>query len=145
MKLQSAVASASGLLMAGAALRGVPTVAVPLVVAAAVLALAGLRFRLAASAAVPAIAGALALGNVTALVALVAGIAGAIYLLSVHAIDLPPDVVPATPSVLGAMLGFGAAALLVSALPGGQAWWPVIAPVTVVLIYVVAVRPLSRR
>jgi hypothetical protein len=142
MRLQPAVAAASGLLMAAAALRGVSAVAVPLVVAAAVLALAGLRFRWAASAAVSAIAGALALGNAAALVAVVAGIAAAVYLLSVHAIDLPPGVVPATPSVLGAMLGFGAAALLASALPSGHAWWPVIAPVTVVLIYVVAVSPL---
>jgi hypothetical protein len=128
--------------MAAAALGGVPTVAVPLVVAAAVLTLAGLRFRWAASVAVLAIAGALALGNAAAPVAVVTGIAAALYLLSVHTIDLPPGVVAVTPSVLGAALGFGAAGLLASTLPGRHAWWPLIAPVTVVLIYLLAVGPL---
>jgi hypothetical protein len=144
MKPRAAIAAACGLLMAAAALLGAPMVAVPLVVAAAFLALAGLRFRWATSAAVPAIAGTLALSNATALAAVAAGIAATVYLLSVHTINQPPGVVPATPSVLGAALGFGAAALLASTLPGGHTWWPVIAPVTVVLIYVLAVRPLNQ-
>jgi len=145
MSPRSAVAAACGPLMAAAALGGVPTVAVPLVVAAAVLALAALRFRWAASAAVLAVAGALAHGNAAAPVAVVIGLAAAVYLLSVHTINLPLGVVPATPSVLGAALGFGTAALLASAVPGGHPWWPVVAPVTVVLIYVLAVRPLRPR
>jgi hypothetical protein len=29
-------------------------------------------------------------------------------------------------------------------VPGGHPWWPVIAPVTVVILYLLAVRPLRR-
>jgi hypothetical protein len=144
MPPQSAIAAASGLFMAAAALPGAPTLALPLVEAAALLALAGLRFRHAATAAVLTIIGALAVSNPTALLAVAAGIAAAVYLLSVHAIDQPPGVVPLTPSALGGALGFGVAALLVAVVPGGHPWWPVIAPVTVVILYLLAVRPLRR-
>ena len=144
MPPQSAIAAASGLFMAAAALPGAPTLALPLVEAAALLALAGLRFRHAASAAVLTIIGALTLSNPTALLAVAAGIAAAVYLLSVHAIGQPPGVVPLTRSALGGTLGFGAAALLVAIVPGGHPWWPVIAPVTVVILYLLAVRPLRR-
>lgn len=121
-----------------------PALVPALALVAAALALAGVWFRRAASAAVLVTAGALALGDAPVPVAVTAGIAAALYLLSVHAIGQPPGVVPVTPSVLGAMLGFGAAALLASALPGGLPWWPVIAPVTVVLVYLLAVGPLRR-
>jgi len=100
MPPQSAIAAASGLFMATAALPGAPTLALPLVEAAALLALAGLRFRHAATAAVLTIIGALTLSNPTALLAVAAGIGAAVYLLSVHAIGQPPGVVPLTPSVL---------------------------------------------
>jgi len=144
MPPQSAIAAAAGLFMATAVLPGAPTLALPLVEAAALLALAGLRFRHAATAAVLAIIGALALSNPTAPLAAAGGIAAAIYLLSVHAIGQPPGVVPVTPAALGGALGFGAAALLAAIVPGRHVWWPVIAPVTVVILYLLTVRPLRR-
>jgi hypothetical protein len=118
---------------------------VALVLAAAALALAGVWYRRAAPVAVLANAAALALGDATVLVTVTAGIAAAVYLLGVHAIDRPPGVVPVPPSALAAMLVFGAAVLLASALPGGLPWWPLIAPVTVLLGYLLAVGPLRRR
>ncbi|MEU9807704.1 hypothetical protein [Mycobacterium sp. NPDC050853] len=145
MNVRAIVAAALGLLMVTAAVGGITKYAVPVSVCATVLVLAGLRFRIAAILAVLSAIGALALGNTPAVLATLSGLAAATYLLTAYPLHLPSAVIAVRNEVIIPALLFACAALLATALPvQGQSWLPFIVPVTVVLIYVVAVWPFTR-
>jgi hypothetical protein len=145
MNVHAMVASALGLLMVTASVGGITKYAVPVAVCATVLVLAGLRFRIAAMLAVLAVIGVLALGNTPAVLATLSGLAAATYLLTAYPLHLPSDVVAVRYEVIIPALLFACAALLATALPvQGKSWLSFIVPVSVVLIYVVAVWPLTR-
>lgn len=128
--------------MVATALIGAPALALVAGVVAMVLALVGLRRRRVATVAVAATIVPLALGNPSAVAAVIAGFAAAMYLITVHAIGAPAGVAIVDPSVIGGAAMFALLALIATAFPSDLAWLPLLAPVTVALLYVAVLRPL---
>ncbi|MGH3726774.1 MAG: hypothetical protein ACRDUS_21915 [Mycobacterium sp.] len=144
MKVRAILAATLGLLMVAAAVEGLPKYALPLSVCAAVLVLVGLRIRAAATFAVLSIIGVLALGNDSAVLAMVSGLAAVTYLLTTYPLHWTSAVVAVRYEVVIPAMLFASAALLATAVPVQRpSWLPLIVPVAVVLIYVVAVWPVS--
>ena len=127
------VSAAFGLLMAVAAgvdARGVALAAAAL---AGVAVLAGLRLRVAATAAVLAAGGAIALAEPPPLLAAVCGVAAAAYLVLRHTTMTGPTV--------AGLVGFAVAGVVATTAPAGWSWLPLLAPVAVVLIFLVLIGP----
>ncbi|MCB0941386.1 MAG: hypothetical protein KDB72_14255 [Mycobacterium sp.] len=127
------VSAAFGLLMATAA--GVDARGPGLVAAvfAGVAVLAGLRLRVAATAAVLAAAGAIALAEPLPLFAAVSGVAAAAYLVLRHTTMTGPTV--------AGLVGFAVAGVGATTVPAGWSWLPLVAPVAVVLIFLALIGP----
>ena len=136
-----ALSFAFGLLMVAAgALRGDQSA----LVASAVGVLAvvvGIRFGAAATLAVAATVVALALSDPSPVLAAVAGLAAACYLVLRHA---SRGEAMTLPTVLGAV-GLSAVAGLGAAMPMTLPWVPLVAPLAVLLIYVTVAAPLISR
>ncbi|MCV7134225.1 hypothetical protein H7J06_14640 [Mycobacterium hodleri] len=105
--------------------------------AVAVVALVvGLLIRLAATLAVVAVAGALALSEPSPVVAAIAGLAASAYLVVRHAEGTGAAWVLTAPTVLGA-LGLTAVTVLGATVPFALPWVPLVAPLAVVAAYVI--------
>lgn len=114
-------------------------------VCAALVVLAGLRFRVFVTPAVLFVIGVLALGDASPVLAMVSGLAAVAYLLAAYPLRWPPEVDTVRSEVIVPALVFGCAALLATAVPVGQSpWLPMAVPVAVVLIYVLVLRPLTQ-
>ncbi|TDZ81745.1 hypothetical protein DE4587_01621 [Mycobacteroides salmoniphilum] len=83
------------------------------------------------------IIGVLARSETSPMVAMLSGLAAVICLSAAHTRHWPSEILPA--------LLFGCVALLAAAIPTGlSSWLPLVAPVAVVVIYVLALWPLLR-
>ncbi|WP_227984690.1 hypothetical protein [Nocardia spumae] len=128
----------SGLLLTTAVAIVLPWAGVPVFVAV----VAGWRFRSVAVVAVLIALGALAWADTGSLAAAGTGLVATTYLLNTATQHAPDGVVPTTlPSVVGA-LGFAAAAVLASLIPGRLAWLPLAAPILVITLYALIVQGL---
>ncbi|MGW0353220.1 hypothetical protein [Nocardia nova] len=131
----------SGLLLATAVGIVLPWAAIPVFVTV----VAGWWFRSVAVVAVLIALGALAWADTGALAAAGTGLVATTYLLNTATLHAPAGVVPTTlPSVIGA-LGFAAAAVLATLIPGRLAWLPLAAPVLVIALYAAIVQGLTVR
>lgn len=101
---------------------------------AAVTVLIGLRFRTAATVAVLLAAAALALSDAAPVLAATSGLCAAGYLVLRHSVRV------AQPTLVAAV-GFAFAGLAATAFAPQLPWLPVLAPVAVIGIYMLAVRP----
>jgi hypothetical protein len=107
--------------------------------AAALLAVAaGVLSRVAATVAVVAIVGALALSAPSPVIAALAGVAATVYLVLRHARGGDAAAVMSAPTVLAA-LGLSAIAVVGATLPFSLPWVPLVAPLTAVAMYVIVV------
>ncbi|MUM15984.1 hypothetical protein FZI91_12515 [Mycobacterium sp. CBMA271] len=145
MNVRAALSAALGLLMVAASCDATAKYGVPVAIYIAALVLVGSRYRAVATLAVVSAIGVLALGNTPAVLALLAGLAGAAYLLTVYPLRWPSEVIAARYEVIMPALVFGCAALLATALPAQESsWLPLMVPVAVVLIYAGVLRPFLR-
>ncbi|HKH52489.1 MAG TPA: hypothetical protein VKA77_11995 [Mycobacterium sp.] len=129
-----AVSTGFGLLMvASAAVQASNPGLVAAVVAAAVV-LAGSVFRPAATIAVLLTVVVIVLADVPSVLAATSGLCAAAYLVLRHT----PAV--SSPTVLG-VVGFTAAGLAAASIPFQLPWVPLLAPLAVLMIYVVVTRP----
>jgi hypothetical protein len=127
------LAAAFGLVMAGAAAVGADAPARFAVAVALIAVLAGLYLRVAATVAVLAVIGAVALTGPQPVLAAVSGVCAAAYLVLTHAAVTRPTAV--------GIVGFAAVGILATALPPGVSWLPLLAPVAVVAAIGVALSP----
>lgn len=131
-----ALSPAFGLLMIAAAAGGVDGRLIALAAGAAVAVAAGIRWAGAATVAVGCVVALLILTDPPALVAALAGLAAAAYLVTRHGGEGGVT----APTVLGA-LGASAVATLAALVPADVAWLPVVAPFAVVVVFGVVARP----
>jgi hypothetical protein len=129
-----AVSTAFGLMMvASAAVQADGPGLVAAVVAAAAV-LAGNVFRPAATIAVLLTVGVVALADAPPLLTATSGLCAAAYLVLRHTAAMT------SPTVVGAV-GFTAAGLAAASLPIQLPWVPLLAPLAVLVLYVVVTRP----
>ncbi|MUL82525.1 MULTISPECIES: hypothetical protein [unclassified Mycolicibacterium] len=102
--------------------------------------LIGLLYRPAATVAVLASAGALAMAEPAPLFAAVAGLSGTAYLVIRHAVEIPDVVTTTRPTMMCATV-FTIAGLAAVALPAALPWIPLLAPVVAAGIFLLALRP----
>lgn len=130
-----------GLLMAAAAAvqaDGPASIAVALAVIAV---LAGLRFRSAATLAVLLTVSAIVLSDTSALLAALSGLSAAAYLVLRHAVGAPAGAVTTTWPTVAAAVSFTLAGVVATSMPVQVPWLPLLAPLAVVGIYALAMRP----
>lgn len=127
---------ALGLLMVAAGTVESAGPALVLAVAAVVALVVGLVIRVAATLAVVAVAGALALSEPSPVVAAIAGLAASAYLVVRHAEGTDAASVLTVPTVLGA-LGLSGVTVLGATVPFALPWVPLVAPLAVVAAYVI--------
>jgi len=127
---------AFGLLMVAAATLASDGPALVLAAVAVAGLVAGLVFRLAATLAVVAVAGALALSEPSPVVAAIAGLSATAYLVVRHADGTDAASALTVPTVLAA-LGLSAVTVLGATVPLALPWVPLVAPLAVVAAYVV--------
>lgn len=135
------LSTAFGLMMAAAA--GIQTDGPALVCAllSVIAVLAGMAFRPSASGAVLLATAALVLSDGPPMVAALTGLSAACYLVLRHTEAGPVSVIGAsTPAMLSA-LGFTFVGVLAASFPFEVPWLPLLAPVAVFAIYVLATRP----
>lgn len=127
---------AFGLLMVAAATlaSGGPALVLAAVAVAALV--AGLVIRLAATLAVVAVVGALALSEPSPVVAAIAGLSATAYLVVRHADGTDAASALTVPTVLAA-LGLSAVTVLGATVPLALPWAPLVAPLAVVAAYVI--------
>ncbi|SPM32411.1 uncharacterized protein MRAB57_209 [Mycobacterium rhizamassiliense] len=135
------LATAFGLLMAGAAAVG--THGLPLAAAAAaVIAVgAGIVFRPAATIAVLLAVATIVLAGPPQLLAALSGLCAAAYLVCRHAVGPRPAAVLGSWPTIAAAVGFTFVGLVATSFPVQVPWLPLVAPLAVLTIYVVATRP----
>ena len=127
---------AFGLLMVAAATlaSGGPALVLAAVAVAALL--VGVVIRLAATLAVVAVVGALALSEPSPVVAAIAGLSATAYLVVRHADGTDAASALTVPTVLAA-LGLSAVTVLGATVPLALPWVPLVAPLAVVAAYVI--------
>ncbi|SBS70202.1 conserved membrane hypothetical protein [uncultured Mycobacterium sp.] len=130
------LAAGFGVVMAGAVAVGADTRGLIAVAVALIAVLAGLCLRVAATAAVLAVIGAIALSGPQPMLTAVSGVCAAAYLVLVHATLTRPTAV--------GIAGFAAVGILATTLPSGLPWLPLLAPVAVVAVIGVALSPFLR-
>ena len=129
-----AVSTAFGLVMVASAAAGAdrPGLVAAAVAAAAVL--VGNIFRPAATIAVLLVVAVVALADAPPVLAATSGLCAALFVVLRHAAAVT------SPTVLGAV-GFTAAGLAATSLPIHLPWVPLLAPLAVLVLYVLATRP----
>jgi hypothetical protein len=133
--------TAFGLLMVATAVVQADRLAFVAAALAAIAVLAGLQFRLAATLAVVLTVAAIMLADPPPMLAALSGLCAAAYLVLRHAIVPAGRVATATvPTVVGAV-GFTLAGIVATVFPLRLPWLPLLAPVAVFAIYVLAIRP----
>ncbi len=136
-----AVSTVFGLLMVGSAAVGSHG---PAVVAAAVAVIAvvvGIALRRAATLAVLLSVLTIVLSDPSHLLAALSGLCAAAYLVCRHAAGTPTGVVIGSWPTIVAAVGFTFAGLVATSFPLQLPWVPLVAPLAVLAIYVLAARP----
>jgi hypothetical protein len=129
-----AVSTAFGLVMVASAAVGADRPGLVVAVAAAAAVLTGNIFRPAATIAVLLVVAVVALADAPPVLAATAGLCGAVFLVLRHSATVT------SPTVLGAV-GFTATGLAATSLPIHLPWVPLIAPLAVLVLYVLVTRP----
>jgi len=122
----------------GVAAHGLALLAVILSVLAV---MAGTLFRPAATPAVVLTVIAIVLADPSPLLATLGGGSATAYLVLRHAVAAPRGLVTATQPTIFAATGFTLTAFVAASLPLQLPWLPLLAPVTVVALYVLTTRP----
>lgn len=136
-----AFSTAFGLLMVGLAAVGAHGLAVPAAVSALAAVVVGLAYRPAATLAVLLSVATIAAAGSPHWFAALSGLCAAAYLVCRHAVGTSTDVVLGNwPTVVGA-LGFTFAGLVATSFAVQLPWLPLAAPLGVLAIYVLAMRP----
>jgi len=135
------LSTAFGLMMVAAA--GFQTIGVALVVAmfAGVAVLAGIALRVAATVAVLSAAAAIVISDAPPMLAALAGLSAACYLVLRYTEAGLAGVIGASAPALLAALGFTFVGVLAASFPFELPWLPLLAPLAVLGIYVLATRP----
>ncbi|OBA80163.1 hypothetical protein A9W99_18920 [Mycobacterium sp. 1164966.3] len=136
-----ALAAVFGLLMVSSAALGSHGLAFAAGVAALIAAGVGLAYRPAATLAVLLAAGTIVLSGPPATVAAVSGLCAAAYLVCRHAIGTPVGTVLGSGPTIIAAVGFTFAGLVATVFPLHLPWLPLVAPLAVLAIYLLATRP----
>ena len=101
----------------------------------------GIVFRPAATLAVLLSVAAIAVANPSYVLVALSGLCAAAYLVCRHAVGAPAGVVTGSwPTIIGAV-GFTFAGLVATSFPLQLPWLPLVAPLAVLAIYVLATRP----
>jgi hypothetical protein len=129
-----ALSAAFGLVMVAAAVVQADTTALVAAGVAAAAVLLGTGFRPAASLAVLITAAVIVIADAPPMLAALSGLSAAGYLVLRH------TVAATAPTMVGAV-GFTAAGLAAASLPVQLPWLPVLAPLAVVVTYVLVIRP----
>lgn len=129
-----AVSTAFGLVMVASAAVQADGAGLIVAVVAAAAVLAGSVFRPAATVAVLLTVGVVVLADVPPLLTATSGLCAAAYLVLRHTAAVT------SPTVLGAV-GFTAAGLAAASLPLQLPWVPLLAPLTVLVLFVLVTRP----
>ena len=128
---------AFGLLMVAAATLASSAPALVLAAVAVAALVAGLVIRLAATLAVVAVVGALALSEPSPVVAAISGLAATAYLVVRHADGTDAASSALTVPTVLAALGVSAVTVLGATVPLALPWVPLVAPLAVVAAYVI--------
>ena len=136
-----ALAAVFGLLMVSTAALGSHGLAFAMAVAALIAAVVALAYRPAATLAVLLTVGTIVLSGPSAPLVAVSGFCAAAYLVCRHAIDTPVGTVLGSGPTIIAAVGFTFAGLVATAFPLQLPWLPLVAPLAVLAIYVLATRP----
>jgi hypothetical protein len=135
------LAAAFGLLMVGVAALGSHGLAATAGAAAVIAVVAGILFRPAATLAVLLTVCTIGLSNPPQLLAALSGLCAVAYLVCRHAVGTPVGAVLGSwPTIVGAV-GFTFAGLVATSFPLQLPWLPLVAPLAVLAIYVLATRP----
>jgi len=137
----TALATGFGLLMVGVTAVGSHGPALVAGLVAAVAVGVGTVFRPAATLAVLLAVLAIVVANPPPVLAAVSGLCAAAYLVSRHAASTPSGVVMGSWPTTVAAVGFTFAGLVATSFPLQVPWLPLVAPVAVLAIYVLATRP----
>jgi hypothetical protein len=135
------LSTACGLLMVAAVGVGTQGPARVAAVSALVAVTAAIMFRPVATLAVLLTVGVIALTGPTAMVAAVAGLSAAVYLVLRHGAASGIGLDSVSAATLVAALGFTLAGLVATAFPLQLPWLPLLAPLAVFAIYLLATRP----
>lgn len=130
------LATAFGAVTAGSAALGADERGMVAVAVALIAVLAGLYLRAAATVAVLAVIGAIALSGPQPMPAAVSGVCAAAYLVLMHA--------ALTRATAVGIAGFAAVGVLATTLPAGLPWLPLLAPVAGVAVIGLALSPFLR-
>lgn len=135
------LATIFGLLMAGSAAVGTHGQALAAGALAAAAVSAGIVLRPAATVAVLLTVATIVLGATPHPLAAVAGLSAAAYLVCRHAVGPRAVAVAGSWPTIVAALGFSFVGLVATSFPMQVPWLPLVAPLGVLAIYVVATRP----
>ncbi len=138
------LSTAFGLMMVAAVGFQTDGLALLLAMAAAVTVMAGIALRVATTVAVLSAAAAIVVSDAGPMFAALAGLSAACYLVLRHTEGGSTRVIGASAPALLAALGFAFVGVLAASFPFELPWLPVLAPVAVFGIYVLATRPFYR-
>jgi hypothetical protein len=137
----SALSAVFGLLMVGSATVGSHKLAVVAGAVAVIAVGVGIAFRPAATIAVLLSIAAIAVSNPSHVLVALSGLCAAAYLVCRHAAGTPVGLgMVSWPTIIGAV-GFTFAGLVATSFPLQLPWLPLVAPLAVLAIYVLATRP----
>ncbi|MGV7274219.1 hypothetical protein PJI13_22900 [Mycobacterium kansasii] len=140
-KLSRVGSSLFGLLMVASAVVGAHGPAVAVGIAAALAVAAGIAFRPAATIAVLLSVSVLVMSDPSQGLAALSGLCAAAYLVCRHAVGTAIGLVAGSLPTIVSAAGFAVAGLVATSFPLQVPWLPLVAPVAVVAIYVLAARP----
>lgn len=138
------LSTAFGLMMVAAAGFQTEGIAMILAMAAAVAVTAAIALRVAATAAVLLAAAAVVVSDAPPMFAAVAGLSAACYLVLRHTEGVSTAVIGGSAPALLAALGFAFVGVLAASFPFELPWLPLLAPLAVFGMYVLATRPFYR-
>ena len=135
------LSTAFGLVMVVAAGFQTTGPALILAMSAALVVLAGIAFRVAATLAVLAAAAAIVVSDAPPMLAALAGLSAACYLVLRYTEGGSTRIIDASAPAMLAALGFTFVGVLAASFPFELPWLPLLAPLAVFGIYVLATRP----
>jgi hypothetical protein len=141
LSVTQAFSTAFGLLMVASATVGSHGLAVVAGAVAVIAVGVGIVFRPAATLAVLLSVLTIVLSNPSHLLAALSGLCAAAYLVYRHAAGAPAAVATGTVPTMIAAVGFTFAGLVATSFPLQVPWLPLVAPLAVLAIYVLATRP----
>ena len=135
------LSTAFGLVMVAAAGLQTADAALVLAMAAAVAVLAGIAVRAVATVAVLSAAAAIVISDAPPMLAALAGLSAACYLVLRYTESGSTRVIGASAPAMLAALGFAFVGVLAASFPFEVPWLPLLAPLAVFGVYVLATRP----